>query len=212
MTNPKYRQLGFTFIELLSVIVIIGVITLIALSAYQGKRDETKTAAAWQEMKQLADAEKTVETYYGYFVPLSILNDVPGTQSDYPTVIEPDCIGRLPFSNNYLVIDPISGNTAKTIQEVLRNDASRWKGPFVDYQRQIALAPYDVQYSGLPLDPWRNPYLLLDWRYLSGSLAIDCAGNPSISYSSLTIDRFAIVSFGRDKIKNTVDDLIYNFR
>ena len=63
-------------VELIAVIAIMGIITVIAINTYKNRSEDAKRTSALHEMKAIADAEKTVETYHGYFVPLNILNDL----------------------------------------------------------------------------------------------------------------------------------------
>ena len=162
----------------------------------------------------MAEAEKTVETYYGYFVPLSVLNDVPGDAGDYPTVTDPDCIGLLPFQNRYYVIDQETGRAGddalypspiNTIRLMLHDNSHKWKGPFVTFERQVPLAT-GGQFAGMPLDPWGGPYWLVTRQY-----SINLDGSRG-TFSIATLDRFAIVSFGKDSSFPTGDDLIYTFK
>jgi prepilin-type N-terminal cleavage/methylation domain-containing protein len=208
---------GFTFIEVLAVVVIVGIITLVSFLAFQGKRDETKKTAAYQEMKQMADAEKEVEAYYGVFVPLAVLNDTPGFPADYPGTVNPDCIGN--YSYNYYLIDPESGysgndgaNYPSAITQI--NDlfpdndkARKWKGPFVTFQRITTQNPVDPR----PVDPWGNDYVLFTWRY---GIRYDGA---QAGFSSSSVDRYAIVSPGKNRLLEITsgspgDDVVYTFR
>ena len=46
VAERRYRQLGFSMIELLIVIVIIGILAAIAMPMYLGQRDRAKNASA----------------------------------------------------------------------------------------------------------------------------------------------------------------------
>ncbi|MCX7918685.1 MAG: prepilin-type N-terminal cleavage/methylation domain-containing protein [bacterium] len=219
-----YGKYGFTFIEVLATVVVVGIITVIAFSVYQGKRDEAKKTAAYAEMRQIAEAEKMVEMYYGYFVPLSVLNDVPGYQSDYPAVNDPDCIGNRPFNDGggYYVIasdttalsgqEPEYASPVRRIRDMLKGDAQKWKGPFVNYQRQVPL--YDLSTGGMPIDPWGGTYRLVAYSVTKQNhREFDYRGVQIIlSYSVATIEQFAIVCTGKDGWINTGDDLVYEFK
>jgi len=206
---------GFTFIEVLATVVIVGVLSLVAFLVFQGKRDEAKKTAAYQEMKQMAAAETEVEAYYGFFVPLAVLNDVPGPSGDYAT-LNPDCIGNGGFSYNYWLIDPETGysgndlvypNSIKQIRNLFPTDdkARKWKGPFVTFQRITTQNPVDPR----PVDPWGNDYHLCTWQY-----QIEWDGrNGSATFGTLTVDRFAIVSPGKNGLFDLGgDDIIYTFK
>ncbi|MDI6782790.1 MAG: hypothetical protein QME64_01715, partial [bacterium] len=215
LAMTKTTMSGFTFIEILAVVVTVGIITLLSFLAFQGKRDETKKTAAYQEMKQMADAEKEVEAYYGYFVPLAVLNDVPGPSGDYVT-LNPDCVGNGGFSYNYWLIDPETGHSGnnvaypssiRQIRDLFPTDdkARKWRGPFISYQRITTQNPVAPR----PVDPWGNDYRLFTWQYqlnYDGSFGAATFGN-------FTVDRFAIVSLGKNGwLDLGGDDIIYTFK
>jgi len=59
MTQTRRRQSGFTMIELLIVIIIIGILAAIATAAYAKQRGQAKTAACRADMRQIEVAEKS---------------------------------------------------------------------------------------------------------------------------------------------------------
>lgn len=217
MRNRRLENnVGFTFIEVLAVLVIIGILVLVSYLVFQGKRDSSRTTAAFLEMKTMADAEKEVEANYGFFVPLAVLNDTPGFASDYPGTINPDCIGN--YSYNYNLIDPDTGysgadpnypNAKKTIQDLFPDieKARKWQGPFITYQRMTTQNPSDPR----PIDPWGNEYVLFTRQY-----SINYNGQIG-PYSNTTVERYAIVSPGKNGIVEIGsgtpgDDVVYIFR
>jgi prepilin-type N-terminal cleavage/methylation domain-containing protein len=210
-----FTNAGFTFIELLAVIVIVGIVSVTAFLIFQGKREDARTTAAILEMKQMANAEIQVEGNYGVFVPLAVLNDTPGFPSDYPGTIDPDCIGN--YSYNYYVIDPDTGysgsdllnypNKKKQIRDLFpdRDKARKWKGPFITYQRMTTQNPTDPR----PVDPWGMEYILFTRQY---SINFDGQFGP---YSNTSTERMVIVSSGKNRFlefPNSGDDVVYVFK
>ncbi|MFB3897074.1 MAG: type II secretion system protein [bacterium] len=218
------HQFGFTFIEVLAVVVVVGILSLVSFLVFQGKRDSARATAAYFEMKKMAEAEMEVEANYDYLVPLPVLNDVPGPLADYVSG-NADCVGVNGYSTNYWLIDPDTGYSAndgvnysrkaKTVSGQIppnigflpTNDKARkWKGPFVTYQRQSTLNG-----DPRPIDPWGNEYYLCTWRYLIDYKGVNIGGTPS--FSNATIDRFAIISPGKDgDINSDADNIVYTFR
>lgn len=215
------NQFGFTFIEVLAVVVVVGILSLVSFLVFQGKRDSARTTAAYLEMKKMAEAEMEVEANYDYLVPLAVLNDVPGPSGDYSTV-NPDCVGAGGFSTRYWLIDPDTGYSAndgpnyfrkaKMISDPTNNalfptddKARKWQGPFITYQRTTTQSNGDRT----PIDPWGNEYYLYTKQY-----QINYDGSQgSNSFGNFTVDRFAIVSPGKDgRLDMANDDLIYTFR
>lgn len=199
----RYKELSFTLIELIAVITIMGILAIIMMRVYQGKNEEAKRTAALHEMKTLAEALKSVESYYGYFVPLGVLNDLPSVPTG---VTNPDVITD---HENYLIVDPATGDNPpatsaiRTIKDMIESSGIGWKGPFVNFQREL---DPDTHIKGTPLDPWGGEY-----HFLTVRGEVDYTGQVITSYTISTLDRFAIVSWGRDSVANTNDDLIYIF-
>ena len=59
--NKQYQQSGFTLIELMIVIAIVGILAAIALPAYQ---DYTVRAKMSEPLALLSEAKTTVTEYY----------------------------------------------------------------------------------------------------------------------------------------------------
>ncbi|WP_320157723.1 type IV pilin protein [Psychrobacter maritimus] len=73
------QQLGFTLIELMIVIAVIGVLAAIAYPSYQGYVERTKRADMMGEMQQIASRIESSKINYKRYdrIPLSII--LPGT-------------------------------------------------------------------------------------------------------------------------------------
>lgn len=62
-----YRQQGFTLIELMIVVAILGIIAAIAYPSYQRNIEQTRRTTAQSEMMELAQAlERYYTTNYSY--------------------------------------------------------------------------------------------------------------------------------------------------
>lgn len=57
----KQNQKGFTIVELLIVIVVIGILAAITIVAFNGIQDRTKATAKVNDVKSL---QKVIELYY----------------------------------------------------------------------------------------------------------------------------------------------------
>ena len=206
---------GFTMVELIAVIAIIGIISVIAINTYQNRSEDAKKTSAMHEMKEIANAEKTVETYYGYFVPMNVLNDLPSTPTG---VSNADIISD---HADFLIVEPTNGQnpplgTVRTIRDMLAGRPTvsgdtvrtdKWKGPFLEFQKKTVP---NIIGDEMPLDPWGGPYHFLS---ISNGDEIDDRGVVGgTGFSVNTIGRYAIVSWGRDSAQNTADDLFYTFQ
>lgn len=230
---------GVTLTELLVVLVIISILALIAVPVYTNHAAMARKATAQAECTSLAQAEEACAAIHGFYVPLQLLNDLPGKAGVGNLSADADAIGN---ENSVFLIDTdqdilnlaqlsIGNTTNPKVLNLLNN----WGGPFVNYQKffigtAASSDPQDIfgnlNRQDYPLDPWGNPYRFYSPRGIVGSQAASNDPNvwASISFSDGLIneaedrfDRYAVVSFGPDGVANNrsnprnVDDVIYYF-
>lgn len=231
----RTRNLAVTLTELLVVLVIISIIATIAMPVYINQSERAKFATAQMEARELARAVEMVGITHGRYVPLQVLDNVPGSQSDY-SFSGADTIqneGGNVYAINFnaparqlntgtayfpLTVNSTDPQTARMVRE--------WEGPFINFQRYYnpnpnSSSPSDAR-RDYPLDPWGNPYVLYSplgivGSYTQGTLEpYNSTGIPSTV--DPRVDRWAVVSYGPDGISDTAgssfgysDDIVYVF-
>ena len=208
MIHPKFKQKGFTILEVLITVIIIGVLVAVAVSRYTQRSDDAKYNTARSEMAQLVKSEQAVELDTGYYVSLRVLND---THSTLPSN---NSMGWWEYAIEYEYGYVIDTSGAYALTRTNSNLAGEWQGPYMQFKQKgpqsNLLGVYtndDVPENnsetkyGIPVDPWGTPYRLYGPYYNN-------AFNPGVNNPDITLtpgfmfDRFAIVSFG----KNTTRD------
>lgn len=86
MTTPQIKNRGFTLVELLIVIVIIAILTVISLVAYNGIQNQARKTTAESAAKSLADK---VQLYYTDNGAYPTATEVTGAMSAAGNVNEP---------------------------------------------------------------------------------------------------------------------------
>ena len=121
---------GFTIVELLIAVVIIGVLTAIILPVYVSRAEEARLTAARADLESIATAQQQAAIDTGYFFRLFVLDDVLGGDA-------------IPADD--LVNDRIDG----IADEILRNDALNMPQIFVDTKLGTLVTPATVVYNRL---------------------------------------------------------------
>jgi len=182
MHNKCRDKLGFTIIELLIAVIILGILVMIIIPRISNRTKQAKINACLSELKELAEAERRLEIDYGYYGRFYMLDDVAGGDqiaNGNVSVTPKDTIDGIadevavttgtipnPNSQNYFVYiaqDPLDTNDGLLIVNSYNFiDETRYTGPYINYRREMRVIP-DNDTSDLmdiPLDPWNSPYLL----------------------------------------------------
>lgn len=97
MINDKKSDIsssrGFTLIELMIVVAIIGVLAAIAYPSYQGYVERTNRADVMSEMHNIAstiESRKLAQGKYSSVVTTDLINDYPQDNALYTVAISPN--------------------------------------------------------------------------------------------------------------------------
>ena len=122
MTTKNIKNQGFTLVELLIVIVIIAILTVVSLVAYNGLQNQAKTSAA----KSAADAVAKKSELYNtakssYPTGLTILTNTADSGEPYyldaKTVKEGTlAAGTAPAEANTIEYAPCTGNKGAKVK------------------------------------------------------------------------------------------------
>jgi prepilin-type N-terminal cleavage/methylation domain-containing protein len=232
--QPRRRRRGLSLAELLVVLAIIALVTVVAIPTVTGHMERARIASAQADCRAFAQAEEACAAIHGFYVPLQVLDDLPGS-----SVLNNDA-DRIGLESGILLIDPLipplqqqgnqlsigSTGTARAF-ELTQN----WQGPFTE-ARRATNSPnpgnQTDQRRDYPLDPYGQPYKFFSPIGVIGSGAaaerIEFPEDLPFSFSDglLTtnrdeFERYTIMSTGRDTlIDNQLtlqqgDDIVYFF-
>lgn len=215
------NRTGVTLTELLVVLVIISVLSTIAVPVYTQHSERARRATAISEARELAMGLETVGVLHGFYVPLQLLDNVPGgtLAIDVQNTGSADAIGNegsislIDFNQTFFNLNinqPQLNDTATNLK--VNRLVNEWQGPFMSFQRfyvspsvGTTLDP-NAERADFPLDPWGNPYRLFSPLGRTGSTGGETGRNLStasfsdgvVTSSQDLFDRFAVLSYGPD--------------
>ncbi len=210
----QIRQGGFTIIELIISVIIIGILVAIIIPVYVTRADEARLSACQQDLEAIQTAQQHAGIDTGYFYRLYVLDDVVGGDNVPASNLTNDRVDGLRdealrtdvLNPKLLFIETKSGVVLAggigIYDRMVQNEtAFNWNGPYVNYARKTGLKnPVPNVPAGIPLDPWGNPYLfftkegLVDDRI--GAIVTTYVGLDGNNYSTLRFDRPTILSLG----------------
>lgn len=222
--NPR-RTSGFTMVELLIAIIIIGILVAIIVPVLSNRASDARIAAAQADMEAIANGQSQVALDTGYIVRLHVLDDSGAPtdnrgSDDINDVVDTIVDEHLNVTNNgrpdYIFLDAKTGaflpnNLYARVQA--NPEQFGWRGPYLNYQRKITPTspPVEPWTFGSPLDPWGNPYFLfvagveLSGASSNGAWVDERAGDLSTNFNyggfAVQADRFdrnTLLSLGPD--------------
>lgn len=217
--TSRARQAGFTILELLISVIIIGILVSVVVPVYVTRAAEARLRAAQQDLEALTTAEQHAAIDTGHFYRLYALDDVAGGDGIPPSSPTTDITDGVKDEASrtdvnqprWLFIDTVNGqlktNGNDLYDRMTKNETDfNWHGPYVNIARKApAYTPTVQPYpAGMPLDPWGNPYLLFTKQGLfdeaekAGVFVTTFRGADGAAYVANRFDRPTLLSLGPD--------------
>src|ERR1700744_4071164 len=109
--SPREKQAGFTLMELLTVIAVIGILTAFTIPVLRGVQRSAKISRVKAELQQVETALENYKSRYGFYPPsnssgsaASLFNPLYYELSGVTNVmvgLKPNQLGALPINNSY---------------------------------------------------------------------------------------------------------------
>lgn len=183
----KSTQTGFSIVEIVVAVLIIGVLASILIPVLVTKMEKAKVATAQAEVMELTNAEERVEIDTGHYVRLFVLDDVAdgdgyglGDVNDRVDGIRDEGLNNIYQypREMFILIKPTeqrpmlkdSGKFWEQIAFATTESSYKWEGPYIDFKRTTARANTDTAQTttyprhmfDTPADPWGNDYLFFN--------------------------------------------------
>ncbi|MDK2971242.1 MAG: ral secretion pathway protein [Candidatus Sumerlaeota bacterium] len=181
------RTRGFSIIELLVAIIIIGILAAILIPIVANRSDQARRARAESDLERIGDALERAAIDTAFYPRLFMLDDTSASGLTTTGAFNRDTsadpvVDARKFNNvgmyggatshqntNQLFIDPATGDLVTTAQGfILRTQMEtnetefNWNGPYITFQDDSNFYQGDTTAlpDQIPDDPWGNNYLL----------------------------------------------------
>jgi general secretion pathway protein G len=237
-SDTQTGRQGFTIIELLIAIIIIGILVAVIIPVLVNRTEEARIAAAQSDIEHLRGALERSAIDTGYFFRMFALDDKIGGNNIYNPIDPADYDGIRDEEFNNQVAVPrklfirVSTGDFVAVADAIglfdrlatNETAFGWQGPYINYHRFR-----DIDYNDIPEDPWGNEYEMFTQEgYVNQYLGViqdtyfyfaDDIGSTA-SLSSPFFDRPTVISWGPNggpgdstslAIPGTDDDIFQQF-
>lgn len=159
---------GFSIIELLIAIIIIGILVAVIIPVLLNRAEQARRAAAESDLEHLQAAEERAAIDTGFVYRFYVLDDVFGGDglgiqdpNDYIDGVRDENVNGMVLAPIRMFIDYKTGDFrysdfATLYSRLQRNEtAFGWNGPYINAHHLR-----DMDKNDLPEDPWGEEYLL----------------------------------------------------
>jgi prepilin-type N-terminal cleavage/methylation domain-containing protein len=209
MKQPFQRSSGFSIIELLVALIIIGLLIAVIVPILSMRTKEAQERAAMSDMQHIADAQERAAIDTGYFYRLYILDDEwagdgigLGDPNDVMDGLLDEADNTIYQNPKRIFIDPQTGLFLVNAVTFFDNNilaanetAYGWHGRYITWQR-------DTDSSDIGDDPWGNDYLFFTKAGVvqepEGDIRSVYTSPDGQSYDAKVFDRPTVLSLGPD--------------
>lgn len=123
------NQRGFTLVELMIVVIIVGILAAVAIPMYQGATERAKASEAVAALGTIRGAMRVYYAEHGTYVNTNFIDNAPVTSGSILDVSDNDLLGRyfsspcytftgIPTANAFTIECLGSASTAPNASEV----------------------------------------------------------------------------------------------
>ncbi len=207
MKQPFQRSSGFSIIELLVAIIIIGLLIAVIVPILSMRSKEAQHAAAMSDMQHIQDAQERAGVDTGFFYRLYVLDDNwagdgygLGDPLDVQDGLLDEGNNRIYQNPKWIFVDVKTGEFFSNADTFYDNNiraanetAFNWHGRYITWQR-------DMNRNDIGDDPWGNDYLFFTKAGVvlepDGDIRNVYIGKDGLSYDAKVFDRPTILSLG----------------
>ncbi|MBX7246921.1 MAG: prepilin-type N-terminal cleavage/methylation domain-containing protein [Candidatus Sumerlaeaceae bacterium] len=217
------RRAGFTIIELLIAVIIIGILVAIVINVYTSRAEDARQAAVRADLEAICTAQEHAGIDTAYFYQLYCLDDVyqgdgvapANTATDRADGLTDEAI-RTDVSSDpkRIFIDTKDGDVPAGYTGIFNGLLAsetrfNWRGPYCNISKKSQINEFtgptaSVQVpAGFPIDPWGRPYLFFTKKGYVDPITLSLVTSLTVSGVAVTsaqipFDRPTILSLGRD--------------
>lgn len=216
MNQPLKRSSGFSIIELLVAVIIIGLLVAVIVPILSMRTKEAQQQAAKSDMQHIQDAQERAAVDTGFFYRLYVLDDDWagdgygfGDPLDIRDGLLDEASNRVYQNPRRIFIDIRTGEFLANADNFYDNNmllanetAFNWHGRYITWQR-------DTNQDDIGNDPWGNNYLFFTKAGVvlepDGTINTQYRATDNSSYDAMVFDRPTILSLGPDGLPGGYD-------